>query len=93
MVRVFLADRKHSMRFDRAVDLGVYNDGGLLRQTLRAKDGSKIEWERSPRWNSVTRTCRAVFDLADPESRSRASIVRDSVKRLNPGFDLFAGMS
>jgi len=93
LVRVFLADKRYSMRFDRAVDLQVYRDDGLLRRTLRSKDGRKIEWGSSPRWNSVMRSCRAVFDLSDPESRGRARIVRESIKRLNPGFDLFAGMA
>jgi hypothetical protein len=52
-----------------------------------------IEWELPPRWNSVTRTCRAVFDLSDPESRRRATIVRDKIKELNSGFDLLADVT
>lgn len=88
LVRVFLGDKRHSMRFDRAVDLQIYNNHGLLRQAFRARDGRTIQWESSPRWYSTTRACRAVFDLSDSRSRRQASIVRDRIKELNPGYDL-----
>src|SRR5438105_1538008 len=61
-VGVFLGKRKHSARFDHGVDLGIYRNGGLLKKTIRTAQGQEVMWNPSPRWNSVTRTCRAVLD-------------------------------
>jgi hypothetical protein len=83
-VRVFLGNPRYSTRFDRAIDLGIYQDCGLLRKTMRTTHGEKINWYKSPRWNSVLRSCRAVLDTADPLAR----ILRDEVHEANPKFNL-----
>jgi len=92
LVRVFLAERKHSYRFRRAVDLEIYDDRGLLRRTITAKDGRLLEWHRSPRWNSALRPCRAIFDLSIADQRRRAIAMNQRVQSLNPQFDILAGL-
>ena len=90
-VRVFLGKRKHSARFDHAVDLGIYRNDGLLKKTIRTAQGQEVMWNRSPRWNSVTRTCRAVLDLSVPKETQRAQLICSSISSANPEFDLLAG--
>jgi hypothetical protein len=85
--RVFLSDTSRSAKFERAVDLEVYEDNGLLRQTVTDKNGRALSWNASPRWSSVTRSCRAILDTTD----SRAKILRDRIQSLNPSFDLLSG--
>ena len=92
LVRVFVGQQKHSCRFERAVDLGIYSDDGLLRQTINAKDGRSLEWHHPPRWNSALRPCRAVLDLADLEQRKRAIRLAQRIRSLNGKFDMLAGL-
>jgi hypothetical protein len=92
LVRVFLGNPRHSARFDYAVDLGIYQSDSLLRNAVRTKSGEKINWHEKPHWNSVTRACRAILNLEIPEQRKRANLIRDAIRRKNPGFDLLAGL-
>lgn len=91
-VRVFLGARRYSAKFDQAVDLGVYQEESLLQKILRSSDGRIVRWYERPRWNSVTRTCRAIIDLDNSEHRLRAEILRDAIQAENPSFDLLAGL-
>jgi len=92
--RVFVgeSDLHHSRRFGRAVDWEVYCDGGLMQRVLRTADGKEICWKESPRWNSVTRSCRAILDLGDKRDRVRASYLADHIAKKNEGFDLIGGV-
>lgn len=90
-VHVFLGELKHSRRFDSAIDLGVGDDGGLLRATIRTKAGDALEWDKSPRWNSALRACRAVLDLNDTHQLRRAEVLQDAIARTNHDFDLLCG--
>jgi Nucleotide modification associated domain 3 len=92
LVRVFLGDPKHSAKFDKAVDLEIYQTDSLLRRSVLTKDGKKINWHQRPHWNSVTRGCRAILDLEIPEQRRRAKMIRDAIRKKNPYFDLLAGI-
>jgi hypothetical protein len=91
-VRVFLADQKYSRKFRRAVDLQVYANRSLLTAVIRTADGRKIQWYQSPRWNSVTRACRAVLCLAGKADTQRAHTLRDAIRARNPDFDLLADL-
>jgi len=88
--RVFVGenDLRHSRRFAAAVDWEVYCDGALMQRVLRTADGKQIRWKESPRWNSVTRSCRAILDLGDKRDRVRASYLADHIAKKNEGFDL-----
>jgi len=86
-VRVFIGSPKYSARFALPVDLGIYKNYGLLRKTVRTANGEKVQWDRSPRWNSVTRTCRAVLDLSVAAELRRAEIINRSVQMFNPKCD------
>jgi len=89
-VRVFIGNLRCSTRFDSAVDLEIRNDHGLLCSTIRSKKGLKLSWDRSPRWSSSIRACRAVLDLAIEDDRAMAKIIRDAIKKANPRYDLLA---
>ena len=89
-MRVFLADLKYSQKFRCAVNLQIYADESLLIATVRTRDGRRIKWYESPRWNSVTRACRAILDLSNPADQERARILRDAIKAKNPDYDLLA---
>lgn len=91
--RVFIADKKHSCQFERAVDLEIYDDDGLLRQTIKAKDGRSLEWDRSPKWYSALRSCRAVFDLSDSDQRKRAIRLNKRIQSVNGHIDMLAGLT
>ena len=91
--RVFVgeSDLRHSRRFEAAVDWEVYCDRGLMQRVLRTADGKQIRWKESPRWNSVTRSCRAILDLEDKHDRVRANYLADHIAKKNEGFDLIGG--
>jgi hypothetical protein len=91
-VRVFIGDPNHSTQFERAVDLEIYRRGSLLATTVRDKAGRRIQWKRAPKWNSVTRACRAVLDLSEPDDFARAKLLGNAIKKRNPDFDLLAGV-
>lgn len=84
--RVFLGHPRYSARFKMAVDLGIYRSDSLLRKVVYSKDGRMLQWHESPRWNSATRSCRAILDLND--DRPRAEILRNAILRANSDFDL-----
>lgn len=88
--RVFVGscNRHYSGPFAKAVDLEVYRDGGLMHRVVRTKDGRQIRWEESPRWNSVTRPCRAILDLDVPRDRRDATFLAGCIRMKNEGFDL-----
>jgi hypothetical protein len=79
--------------FDRAVDLEVYKDSGLMRSIVCTSDGRLINWRKSPRWYSVTRSCRAILDLNDTEDRKKAEMLEGRIRKMNPGFNLLAGLT
>lgn len=88
--RVFVGsrNRRHSLRFAKAVDLEVYRDAGLMRRVVKTKNGRRIRWDGPPRWNSVTRSCRAILDLDDRRDRSVARFLASRIRMKNKGFDL-----
>jgi len=88
--RVFIgsSDLRHSRRFANAVDWQVYIDGGLMHRVVRAADGSQIRWHESPQWNSVTRSCRAILDLANQRDHELATFLAERIEQSNSGFDL-----
>jgi hypothetical protein len=91
--RVFVGFKKHSRRFARAVDWEIYKTGGLFQRAVRTTDDKQVNWKRPPRWNSVTRSCRAVWDLNDAAERKRAHLIRNAIQERNPDFDLLAGQA
>lgn len=90
-VRVFVGQPARSVRFGSAVDLGVGDDHGLLRRIVRTNDGRLVEWNQSPRWNSATRSCRAILDLERAEDRKRADRLAGHIWELNKNVDLLQG--
>ncbi len=90
--RVFIGCLQNSARFERAVDLGIYDDEGLRRKIFRTVDQRQIEWERSPRWNSATRSCRCLLDLSVPEERQRGEYLARSIQKTNPSYNLLRGL-
>lgn len=91
--RVFVgsSDLRHSRRFAKAVDLEVYHDGGLMHRIVKTADGKQVRWRESPRWNSVTRSCRAILDLENRHDRVLASYLASRIRDKNKGFDLIHG--
>jgi hypothetical protein len=83
---LFVGDPNRSARFDRAVDLEVYQDNGLLRRTILSSDGRALNWSQRPRWNSSLRPCRVVLDHSDREHAKRFEILRKSLIAANPGL-------
>jgi putative DNA base modification enzyme with NMAD domain len=86
--RVFFGSRSHSQLFSRAVDLQTTQPSGLLFRTITTAHGEPLSLNGAVRWNSSTRSCRAIWDLADPEQRRRAQIARDVILERS-GYDLF----
>lgn len=88
--RVFVGGRDlcHSRRFATAVDWEVNCDGGLMHRVVKTADGKQVRWKESPRWNSVTRSCRAILDLDDKHDRVLANYLADRIANKNEGFDL-----
>lgn len=87
---LFVGDPDRSGRFDKAVDLEIYRDGGLLQQTILSKDRRPLRWDKSPRWNSSLRPCRTVLDLSHTADLPRAQQLRTAIMAMNRNFDLFA---
>lgn len=90
--RVFIGSKKDSALFNKAVDMEIGKDHGLFQSTIRTANGAKINWNSSPRWNSVTRSCRAILNLEISPERHRASLIRDRILQKNPHFDLLEGL-
>jgi hypothetical protein len=89
---LFIGDPHRSRCFDRAVDLEVYSDGGLLRKIFFSKDQRLLRWDKAPRWSSSLRACRPVLDLARKEEFTRAEELRSAILTANPDFDLLASV-
>jgi hypothetical protein len=62
-----------------------------MHRVVRTADGKHVRWKESPRWNSVTRSCRAILDSGDIHDRVRASYLADHIAEKNEGFDLIGG--
>jgi Nucleotide modification associated domain 3 len=90
--RVFIGFKDNSILFPKAIDLEIGKDDGLFQKTVRTADRKKVNWNEPPRWNSVTRSCRAVWDLEVLDERQRANLVCDAIRRKNPNFDLLTGL-
>jgi hypothetical protein len=90
--RLFIGFKRFSGLFRKAVDLGIGRTDSLFRKTVFTADGRAIKWGTSPRWNSVTRSCRAVWSLDDPAESRRARLLRDAIQKKNLEFDLLAGL-
>ncbi|MDD2708643.1 MAG: hypothetical protein PHV34_11600 [Verrucomicrobiae bacterium] len=91
--RVFIGQKRHSMLFEKAVDLGIYKSSSLLLKTVRTASGEKLNWHHGIRWNFSTRACRAICDLTTHDGWKRAIILRNSIRKKNPNFDLLAGLT
>ena len=95
--KVFIGCKKRSQRFEKAVDLGIYKNSGLLFQAIRTAAGENISWTSKPKWNSVTRPVREIFDSSVPnsgkqaDSRRRVELLRKAILAEN-GFDLMEGI-
>lgn len=83
MTRIFLADRAASGRFQKAVDLEIGLDGGLMHRVFRTAGGELVRWKESPKWSSVFRSCRAVLDTTNPSDRVRLDDLKASMAKCN----------
>jgi Nucleotide modification associated domain 3 len=81
---LFVGDPARSARFDRAVDLEIYHDSGLLQETILSKNLRQLRWDRSPRWNSSLRPCRSVLDLSRQADCRRAKLLGSAIRASNP---------
>ncbi|MBI4658209.1 MAG: hypothetical protein HY735_05055 [Verrucomicrobia bacterium] len=90
--RLFIGFTRFSALFEKAVDFGIGRTDSLFQRTIYTAGGQAINWRTPPRWNSVVRSCRAVWDLNDPAGRRRVRTVREAIRRKNPQFDLLAGL-
>ncbi|SRR6266404_1418948 len=88
--RVFIGNLQHSRRFARAVDLEVGRDNGLMQRIVKTSKGHRIRWNEQPRWNSVTRSCRAILDLNNQADHKTAEFLAGRIQENNGGFDLIA---
>lgn len=88
---VFLGDQDHSRQLERAVDLEVTSLSGLIYQAFTSSQGALLTRDGRPSWNCSLRSCRKMWDLDDPVSRSRAQIVADAIKK-QADFDLLKGL-
>mgnify|MGYP007062755389 CR=1 FL=1 len=86
MARVFLSDEAVSLRFNRAVDLGIGRAESLLQQVVLAADGRRLGWNSKPKWNSSTRACRAILNLDSEGDRERITTLEKAIKVENPMF-------
>jgi hypothetical protein len=89
--RVFIGCTRYSRLFPVAVDLEVGKRSGLLYRTIRTASGNVLALGGKPDWNSSLRSCRPVWDLADPKSRRLAQIARDRIHQ-RTGYDLLSGL-
>ncbi len=88
-VRVFVGHKHHSCRFKKAVDLEVGKNNGLMQQIVKTTDGRKIQWNRKPHWNSVTRSCRAILDTSKPEDKKLIQELERRITKRNGKIALF----
>lgn len=89
---LFVGVESCSGLFQRAVDLEIYTNNGLLRRTILSKGSVPLEWSKSPRWNCSTRPCRTICDLSVRADYDRAGVLCDAIKKANVNFDFLAGI-
>lgn len=89
--RVFLGAPRYSNRFSRAVDVEVTRPSGLIYTTFTSAKGALLTLDGNPSWSSSLRSCRKIWDLSDPEARTRAHIVREAIVA-RTGFDFLADL-
>jgi len=82
--RVFVGNSRHSRRFSHPVDMEIGNDKGLLRRSIKATGGRLLQWDKSPRWNSALRSCRAVLET----NEAAAKYLARRIAKENPGLNL-----
>jgi hypothetical protein len=90
--RVFIGCRRYSMLFPKAVDLEVAQASrgpcsGLIYRTIRSASGHYLNRYGQRSWYTVTRACRAIWDLDDPVERARAEIAASAIQDYT-GYDL-----
>ena len=85
--RVFIGSKRSSALFSKAVDLEIIKDSGLLFRTVTRANGKHLRRNGKIRWYSATRSCRAVWNLEDPDQKARAKIARDVILR-KTGYNL-----
>jgi hypothetical protein len=86
--RVFIGSRRYSKLFPKAVDFQVTQGSGLIYRTIRTAGGDKLNRLGKRSWFTATRACRAIWDLDEPEQRTRAQIAATAIKDYT-GYDLF----
>jgi hypothetical protein len=89
--RVFIGDVRYSNFFNKAVNLEVKSESGLIYQVARAANGSPLSLNGTPRWNSSLRACRVIWDLEDLYARARAEIAANAINK-HTGYHLLAGI-
>ena len=89
--RVFIGDQQYSTRFQRAVDLEVNRENGLLYRTIRTAGGQPLALNGTPKWNSSLRSCRPIWDLRVANDRQLAQTVCDAIAAIND-YNLLADM-
>jgi hypothetical protein len=87
---VFIGDKIYSRLFSKAVEFIGCSD--LMYRTVRTASGEILESNGRVRWSSSLRSCRAVWDLSNPEQKSRAKIVRNKILG-KTGFDLLKNLN
>lgn len=90
--RVFIGDARYSTLFDRAVDLEVSREDGLLYRTMHTANGQPLALNGTPKWYSSLRSCRSMWDLDVSNDRLLAAAVRDRIQ-MNNEYDLLADIA
>jgi hypothetical protein len=89
---VFIGNQNYSCLFPKAVGFVVdKSESDLLFRTVRMANGTLLKPD-SNLWASSTRSCRAVWNLADPEQKIRAEEIRSAIL-LKTNFDLLRNIS
>jgi hypothetical protein len=89
--RVFIGCTRYSRLFPVAIDLEVGKRSGLLCRTIRTASGHVLAPGSKPNWNSSLRSCRAIWDLDDSNSRRLCQIARDWIYE-RTRYDLLSGL-
>ena len=87
---MFLGDLKHSKLFSRAVPLEPSKADGLIYRAFTTADRKPLSLHGAPAWSSSLRSCRPMWDLHQPQDRTRADVARIAIREYND-FDLLDG--